>query len=200
MSNNIFIHDTAEVSPKSQIGEGTKIWNQAQVRENSILGSNTIISKNCYVDFEVNIGSNVKIQNNVSVFHGVTIEDDVFVGPHVAFTNDFRPRAVADNWQVVPTLVEKGASIGANSTIVCGITIGRCAMIAAGSVVTRNVPAHVLVAGNPAKPIAYVYTDGSKVMPEHFAGVEGEQLLYTCPNSGETIALAKEQIKVMPKI
>ncbi len=197
-NNNFFIHDSAEVSAKSDIGQGTKIWNLAQVRENCTIGANTIISKNCYIDFGVQIGSQVKIQNNVSVYHGVTIEDDVFVGPCAVFTNDFRPRAVAEDWQVTPTLVQKGASLGANCTIVCGLTIGQYAMVAAGSVVTRSVPAHVLVAGNPAKPIAYVYQNGAKVKPEHLSGVDGEDLVFINPDNNETLKLAKEQVKVMP--
>lgn len=199
MNNKIFIHDTAEVSEKANIGDGSKIWNLVQVRENCNIGQNTIISKNCYIDFDVNIGSQVKIQNNVSVYHGVTIEDDVFVGPCVVFTNDFRPRAVVDQWQVTPTLVEKGASLGANCTLVCGITIGRYAMVAAGAVVNRSVSPHVLVAGNPAKPIAFVYQDGNKVLPEHVSGVEGDKVVYTNPDNGQTLMLAKDQMKVMPK-
>ena len=162
-----------------------------QIREDSKIGENTIISKNCYVDFAVNIGSLVKIQNNVSVYNGVTIEDEVFVGPCVVFTNDFRPRAVADDWQVTPTLIERGASLGANCTIVCGTVIGRYAMIAAGAVVTKSVPPHVLVAGNPAKPIAYVYKNGEKVLPEHIQGREGELLVFVNPTNDEALNISQ---------
>lgn len=200
MDNNIFIHDTAEVSEHAVIGEGTKIWNHAQVRENCTIGANTNISKNCYVDFGVTIGSKVKLQNNVSIFNGVTIEDEVFLGPYVAFTNDFRPRATSADWQVTPTLVEKGASLGANCTIVCGTTIGRYAMVAAGAVVTRSVPAHVLVAGNPAKPIAYVYKDGNKVLAEHACNCEGDFVVYCNPKTDERLKLLKNQVKVIPSI
>ena len=198
MDNNIFIHDTAQVSDKAQIGQGTKIWNQVHVRENCSIGENTIISKNCYVDFEVSIGSLVKIQNNVSVYNGVTIEDEVFVGPSAVFTNDYRPRAVADDWQVTPTLIKKGASLGANCTIICGIEIGQYAMIAAGSVVTQSVPAHVLVAGNPAKPIAYVYKNGEKVLPEHVRGCENQQLVFVNPHNEEMLCISQHELKLLP--
>ncbi len=199
MDNDIFIHDTAEVSAKAQLGVGSKIWNLVQIRENTSIGAGTIISKNCYIDFSVTIGERVKIQNNVSVYNGVTIEDEVFVGPCVVFTNDFRPRAVAPDWQVTPTLIEKGASLGANCTIVCGTTIGAYAMIAAGSVVTRSVAPHVLVAGNPAKAIAYVYKNGSKVLPEHVTGVKDNHVVYQHPNDGEVLSIDKNSLKLLPR-
>jgi acetyltransferase-like isoleucine patch superfamily enzyme len=159
-----FAHPTAEVSEKAKIGDDTKIWHQAQVREKAVIGRNCVIGKSAYIDFGVKIGSRVKIQNHVSVYHGVTIEDDAFVGPSVTFTNDMRPRAF--RWSeelVVPTLVKKGASIGANSTILCGITIGEYAMVGAGSVVTKNVPPHGLVFGNPAKLAGFVCECGAKI-------------------------------------
>lgn len=148
-----FVHKTAEVSDKAKIGKNTKIWNQAQVRENAEIGENCIISKNVYIDEHVKIGNNCKIQNNVNVYHGVTIEDDVFCGPSMTFTNDLFPRAFNNDWKITETLVKKGASIGANSTIVCGVTIGEYAMVGAGSVVTKDVEPYTLVAGNPAKVI-----------------------------------------------
>lgn len=200
MENNIYIHDTAQVSEKTKIGNGTKIWNQVQVREDCDIGENTIISKNCYIDFAVSIGSLVKIQNNVSVYNGVTIEDEVFVGPSAVFTNDYLPRAVADDWQVTPTLIKKGASLGANCTIICGTEIGQYAMVAAGSVVTKSVPAHVLVAGNPAKPIAYVYKNGEKVLPAHIRGCENEQLIFVNPSNDETLHISQNELKLMPML
>jgi acetyltransferase-like isoleucine patch superfamily enzyme len=143
------IHPTADVSDRAEIGEGTIIWHQAQVREGVKIGRDCIIGKGVYVDAGVPIGDNVKIQNYVSVYHGVKIEDGVFVGPHVCFTNDLRPRAInpddslkaADDWILSETLVGHGAALGANSTIRCGITIGEWAMVGSGSVVTNNVPA-----------------------------------------------------------
>jgi acetyltransferase-like isoleucine patch superfamily enzyme len=156
---DVRIHPTAEVSTEAVVGDGTSIWNQAQVREGARIGSGCIIGKNVYVDAGVVIGDRVKVQNNVSVFHGVTIEDGVFVGPHVCFTNDRMPRAInADgslktdaDWEVSPILVRQGAALGANSTILPGVTIGRWGMVGAGSVVTRDVAEHELVAGNPAR-------------------------------------------------
>src|SRR5512145_476613 len=165
---SVRIHPTAEVSPKAEIGEGSSIWHQAQVRENTHIGKNCIIGKGVYIDTGVTLGDNVKIQNYVSVYHGVTIEDGVFVGPHVCFTNDMFPRAVnadmslkaADDWVLSETLIKAGAAIGANSTIVCGITIGRWAMIGSGSVVTKDVPDYALMVGNPARLIGYVTPSG----------------------------------------
>jgi UDP-2-acetamido-3-amino-2,3-dideoxy-glucuronate N-acetyltransferase len=159
-----YIHPSADVSPKAIIGAGTRIWGQVQVREYAHIGELCNIGKGVYIDTNVHIGSCVKIQNHVSVFEGVTLEDGVFVGPHVCFTNDLFPRAItlegklkgSDGWTITPTLVKYGASIGAGSIIVCGITIGEFALIGAGSVVTRDVPAHARVFGNPARLRGYV--------------------------------------------
>lgn len=159
-----YVHPTAEVSRDAHIGAGTRVWGQVQVREHAEIGENCNIGKGVYIDSHVRIGSNVKIQNHVSVFEGVTLEDGVFVGPHVCFTNDMLPRAITpdgklksvDDWEITPTLVKYGASIGAGSIIICGITIGNFALIGAGSVVTRDVPQHGLVFGNPARQHGYV--------------------------------------------
>ncbi len=161
--NRVFIHNTAEVSAEARIGEKTKIWNQAQVREGAQIGEDCIISKNVYIDENVVIGSRVKIQNNVNVYHGVTIEDDVFLGPSMTFTNDMYPRSFNSDWIISKTLVKRGASIGANATIRCGITIGEYAMVGAGSVVTKDVPPHMLVAGNPAQKVGWVCECGFKL-------------------------------------
>jgi UDP-2-acetamido-3-amino-2,3-dideoxy-glucuronate N-acetyltransferase len=167
----IQIHPTAEVSAQASVGEGTSIWHQAQVREGAIIGSRCIISKGVYIDAGVSIGNNVKIQNYVSVYHGVTIEEGVFVGPHVCFTNDLIPRAVTPDgvpkseadWVLSKTVIKRGASLGANSTIVCGTTIGEWAVVGAGSVVTKDVPAHGLVHGNPARIHGFVCPCGFKL-------------------------------------
>ena len=170
-NHDFFVHETASVSNKASIGSGTKIWNYAQVREDSVIGENCIISSFVYIDLGVKIGNNVKIQNRVSVYHGVTIEDGVFVGPHVCFTNDKVPRAVnpdlslktGSDWEVSKTVVERGASIGAHSVILPGVTIGEWAMIGSGSVVTKDVPPHALVFGNPARIKGFVCKCGRKL-------------------------------------
>lgn len=171
MSKDGFVHSTALVDSKAQVGRGTKIWVGCQVREKSSIGEDCILSKGVYIDSGVTVGNRVKIQNHVSVYQGVTIQDGVFVGPHVCFTNDKVPRAVqpdgslkaADDWTVSPTLVKMGASIGANSTIVCGVTIGKWAMIGSGSVVTKNIPDHAIAYGNPARVQGYVCRCGKKI-------------------------------------
>ncbi|HEU5383099.1 MAG TPA: acyltransferase [Ktedonobacteraceae bacterium] len=164
IASDVYVHPEAEVAPGASVGTGTRIWRQAHVREHAVLGEHCNIGKGVYIDAHVCIGSNVKIQNHVSVFEGVTLEDGVFVGPHVCFTNDLFPRAItregklksADDWTITPTLVKYGASLGAGSVIRCGITIGEFALVGAGSVVTRDVPAHALVLGNPARQRGYV--------------------------------------------
>jgi UDP-2-acetamido-3-amino-2,3-dideoxy-glucuronate N-acetyltransferase len=171
MASNFFAHATADVSPRATIGVGTKIWQHCQVREEAIIGQNCILSKGVYIDSSVHIGDNVKIQNGISIYHGVTLENGVFCGPHCIFTNDRQPRAInpdgtlksADDWVVSQTLVKTGASIGAHATIVCGVTIGRWAMIGAGAVVTRDVPDYGLVYGNPARLHGFVCACGAKL-------------------------------------
>lgn len=158
-----FIHSTAAVDPAASIGEDSKIWINVQVRENAVIGPGCVISKDVYIDHGVSVGARCKIQNSVSIYHGVTIEDDVFVGPNACFTNDKVPRAHNPDWQVTPTRVCAGASIGANATIVCGVTIGEYAMVAAGAVVTRDVAPYALVMGNPARRVGTVNEAGERV-------------------------------------
>jgi acetyltransferase-like isoleucine patch superfamily enzyme len=191
----IRIHPTAEVSDKIEIGDGTSIWHHAQVREGVKIGTNCIISKGVYVDAGVPIGNNVKIQNYVSVYHGVKIEDGVFVGPHVCFTNDMWPRAVnpdgslkvADDWVLSKTLVKKGAALGANSTIRCGITIGEWAMVGAGSVVTKDVPPHGLVLGNPAQLRGFVCACATKLEEDNR---KGDTVTAKCPKCSRTVQIS----------
>jgi acetyltransferase-like isoleucine patch superfamily enzyme len=148
---DVQIHETAEVSEQAIIGKGTKIWHHVQIREGAQIGENCSIGKGVYIDNEVKIGNRVKIQNGVGVYRGVTIEDDVLLGPYCSFTNDPYPRAFPADWQVVPTLLKKGCSIGANATVVCGVTIGEYSLIAAGAVVTVDTLPFSCMLGNPAR-------------------------------------------------
>jgi UDP-2-acetamido-3-amino-2,3-dideoxy-glucuronate N-acetyltransferase len=183
------VHPTAEVAPSAEIGRGTRVWNQAQVRERARIGPDCVIGKNVYVDVDVVIGARVKVQNNASLFRGVTIEDGVFIGPHVCFTNDRQPRAVnrdgspktdAD-WELSPTTVRAGASIGAGATVLPGLTIGRWAMIGAGSLVTADVADHELVAGNPARRMGSACACGQPLADE----AEGSPFAGSCPRCGD---------------
>lgn len=158
-----YIDPTAIVHASAQLGDGVMIWNWAKIRERAKIGAGTNLGQSVYIDFETEIGARCKIQNGVSVYHGVIIGDDVFVGPNATFTNDRVPRAHSQDWKVSRTLVEAGASIGANATIVCGVTLGRHCMVAAGAVVTHDVPAFALVAGTPARVIDYVTISGRRV-------------------------------------
>jgi len=189
-----FVHETAEISKGAIIGKNTKVWHQSQIREGAKIGENCIISKCVYIDFDVKIGNNVKIQNGVSVYHGVEVEDDVFLGPHMAFTNDLYPRAFNSNWELVTTLVKKGASIGANATIICGTTIGEYAMVGSGAVVTKDVPAYGLVFGNPAKIKGFVCKCGRKAVK---VGEEKDKVLMECTVCKTTFYLNKENYELL---
>ena len=177
------IHPTSVVADSAVIGDGTQIWLFCQVRERARIGTGCILGKNVFVDADVTIGNNVKIQNNVSVYVGVTLEDGVMCGPHVCFTNDLLPRAInpdgslkgADDWTITKTLVKMGAGIGANSTIRCGVTIGRWALIGAGAVVTKDVPDHALVVGVPARFVGWVCACGERA---HFE--KGRSVCKSC--------------------
>jgi UDP-2-acetamido-3-amino-2,3-dideoxy-glucuronate N-acetyltransferase len=197
---NVRIHPTAEVSSEAEIGPGTSIWNQCQVRENVRIGRGCILSKDVYVDAGVQIGNNVKIQNGISLYHGVTLEDGVFCGPHCVFTNDKQPRAVnpdgtlkqGDDWLLSETRVCTGASIGAGAIIVCGVTIGRWAMIGAGAVVTRDVPDYGLVYGNPARLRGFVCLCGEKLESEANANDGRPEEVgwgLVCPKCGTHVAI-----------
>lgn len=162
-AESIFIHPTAVVSKDAIIGPRSKVWINVQIRENSVVGCDCILSKDVYVDHSVHIGDRCKIQNSVSIYNGVAIGDDVFIGPNACFTNDKVPRAFNKDWKITPTIISNGVSIGANATIVCGVVIGEYAMIAAGSVVTKNVQPYSLVMGNPARMISKIDIQGNRV-------------------------------------
>ena len=163
MISSAFVHPTANVAPSAVIGAGTKVWINVQIREDAVVGEDCILAKDVYIDLGVNIGDRCKVQNGVSVYSGVRLGDDVFVGPCVSFTNDRIPRAFNATWEIIETVVENGASIGANATIICGVTIGEYSMVAAGSVVTRDVPAYTLVMGNPARPVSRIDRMGQRI-------------------------------------
>ncbi|HDQ70811.1 MAG TPA: N-acetyltransferase [Chloroflexi bacterium] len=175
---SVKIHPTADVSDAAQIGDGTSIWHQAQVREGAAIGRGCILAKGAYIDTGVSLGDHVKVQNYVSIYHGVTIEDGVFCGPHCVFTNDKRPRAInadgslkaADDWTLGETLVKRGAAIGANAVIVCGVTVGQWAMIGSGALVSRDVPDYGLVWGNPARLHGFVCPCGARLEKVDEAG------------------------------
>lgn len=173
----VYIHSTSEVHDSVVIGANTKIWNWSKVRENVFIGENCNIGQAVYVDFSIKIGNRSKIQNGVSLYHGLTIGDDVFIGPNATFTNDLRPRAHNENWEVSETIVQDGASIGANATIICGITLGRNCMVAAGATVTKDVPDHALVMGQPARVVDYVNRSGERLSWDVNSSLPSAQIL-----------------------
>lgn len=164
MESNYFAHETAVIDPDCQIGEGTKIWHFSHMMSHCIIGKQCSIGQNVVVSPEVILGNRVKIQNNVSVYTGVICEDDVFLGPSAVFTNVINPRsAVVRKNEYKQTFVCQGATIGANATIVCGITIGKYAFVGAGAVVIRNIPDYALVVGNPARQTGWMSEYGHKL-------------------------------------
>ena len=159
-----FVHESSYVDEPCQIGSGTKIWHFSHIMKNSVIGNNCNIGQNVVVSPDVQLGNNVKIQNNVSVYTGVVCQDDVFLGPSMVFTNVINPRSsVIRKEEYMKTIVKKGASIGANATIVCGNNIGKYAFIGAGSVVTKEVPDYALIVGNPSKHIGWMSEFGERL-------------------------------------
>jgi UDP-2-acetamido-3-amino-2,3-dideoxy-glucuronate N-acetyltransferase len=179
---SVQIHDTAVVGSDAKIGAGTSIWHFSHVMDGATIGNNCVLGQNVMVAAGAILGDGVKIQNNVSVYKGVTLEDDVFCGPSMVFTNVLTPRAFVDRKsEFAPTLVRHGATIGANATIICGNTIGAYAMVGAGAVVTKSVQNHALVLGNSAREVGWVSRTGERL---------GDDLV--CPRTGERYRLGDD--------
>ncbi|HBX53469.1 MAG: hexapeptide transferase [Bacteroidetes bacterium RIFOXYA12_FULL_35_11] len=188
MEKEYFAHETAVIDDNCKIGTGTKIWHFSHIMSNCIIGENCNIGQNVVISPEVVLGKNVKVQNNVSIYTGVICEDDVFLGPSMVFTNVINPRsAVLRRDQYLKTIVKKGASIGANATIVCGNNIGEFAFIGAGAVVTKEVKPYALVVGNPAKQTGWMSEFGHRL---HF----NEEGIAVCPESKETYLLKNNNV------
>jgi UDP-2-acetamido-3-amino-2,3-dideoxy-glucuronate N-acetyltransferase len=189
MEEEVFIHETAVIDEPCTIGSGSKIWHFSHIMPDSVLGDNCNLGQNVVVSSKVILGNNVKVQNNVSIYTGVICEDDVFLGPSMVFTNIINPRsAVVRRDKYVTTLIKKGASIGANATVICGNTIGEFALIGAGSVVTRDIAPYALVVGNPAKQIGWVSEYGNRL---EF----GESGKATCDESGQEYLLENNSVR-----
>jgi len=195
--NKAYVHPTAVVEKTASIGEGTKVWHFAHIRENAKIGTECVLGHSVYIGKGVKIGNRVKLENRATVYQGVKIEDNVFVGPHATFTNDPYPRSFSTDWKIVPTLVKKGASIGASTVIICGVTIGEHAMIGAGSVVTKDIPPYALAYGNPARIRGFVCKCGRRLtkMEER-----QKHILMKCPSCDEKYEIPKEDYACMLKM
>ena len=184
-----FAHETAVIDEGCQIGEGTKVWHFSHIMPNCTIGLSCNIGQNVVISPEVILGNNVKVQNNVSIYTGVICEDDVFLGPSMVFTNVMNPRsAIIRRDSYLKTIVKKGASIGANATIVCGHDIGRYAFIGAGAVVTKHVPDYALVVGNPARQIGWMSEYGHRLNFDENGVAE-------CPESGDKYTLNENTVE-----
>lgn len=190
----VFIHPTADVSPLATLGEGTRIWHQAQVREGAVLGRECIVGKGVYVDKDVRVGNRCKLQNGAYVYHGFSLQDGVFVGPGAMLLNDKYPRAINpdgslksdDDWEISQGVVEQGAAIGGGAIVLPGVRIGRMAVVGSGSVVTRDVPERGIVAGNPARLRGFACDCG------HVLRAGSEAHSFECPTCGRTYILQQQ--------
>jgi len=187
--DDFFVHPSAIVDEGCKIERGVKIWHFSHIMHDCVIGENSNIGQNVVVSPGVILGKNVKVQNNVSLYTGVICEDDVFLGPSMVFTNILNPRsAIVRRDQYMKTVVRKGASIGANATIICGHDIGSYAFIGAGAVVTKAVPAYALIVGNPGKQIGWMSEYGHRlIFDEHYQAV--------CPESGQTYLMENNEVK-----
>jgi acetyltransferase-like isoleucine patch superfamily enzyme len=193
----VTVHPSADVSDKAELGTGTRVWHEAQVREGAVIGVECIIGKGVYVDARVHIGDRCKLQNGVFVFHGFNLEDGVFLGPGVMLLNDKNPRAINPDgslksdadWTTSQGLVMNGASVGGGVVVLPGVTIGRFAMVGSGAVVTKDVPDHGLVYGNPARLKGFSCMCGNQL---NEAGVQGVAMTMDCPACGRTVSIPVE--------
>lgn len=192
MQQHYFIHPSSFADEGCFIGDGTKIWHFCHIMEKAVIGENCNIGQNVFVGNLVRLGNGVKVQNNVSLYEGIICEDDVFIGPSVVFTNVKNPRAaIVRRAEFQTTYIKKGATIGANATILCGVTIGMYAFVGAGSVVTKNIPAYALLVGNPAKQIGWVSRAGHRL---HF----NEKQQAVCPETQELYEkTANSEVKIV---
>lgn len=189
--NPFFIHESSYIDTDVTIGKNTKIWHFCHILSNTQIGDNCSFGQNCVVGPNVSIGDNVKVQNNISIYEGVEVEDDVFIGPSVVFTNVINPRSfIVRKQEYKKTLLKKGASIGANATIVCGNTVGEYALIGAGTVVTKNIPNFALVVGNPGRQVGWVSKAGHKLKFD-------DSHLAECPETGERYLLNAGNVVVL---
>lgn len=185
---HFYQHDTAIIDAGATIGKGTKIWHFTHVMASAVIGENCVIGQNVFIGHKVVLGNRVKVQNNVSLYEGVTCEDDVFIGPSAVFTNVINPRSFIERkTSFLPTKISRGASIGANVTLLCGNTIGAFALVGAGSVVTKDVPAFALMVGNPAKRIGWVSESGEKL-------VFNQEGIAKCLDSNTSYRLIKGEV------
>jgi len=188
-----FIHETAIIDHGAQIGNGTKVWHFCHVMGTAVIGENCVLGQNVFVASKAKLGNNVKVQNNVSIYEGVVCEDDVFLGPSMVFTNVINPRSAVNRKNAFKTTrVKKGATIGANATILCGIEIGEHAFIGAGAVVTKDVPYYALVTGNPGRQKGWMSEQGSKLEFD----VQGTA---TCKISGEQYRKTRRGVEKIKK-
>ena len=188
MDGKPFIHETAVIDEPCSIGVGSKVWHFSHIMKDAVLGNECNLGQNVVISPRVTLGNNVKVQNNVSIYTGVICEDDVFLGPSMVFTNIVNPRsAVVRKDKYVKTLVQKGASIGANATVICGNTIGSFAMVGAGAVITKDVSNYALVVGNPAKQIGWVSEYGHRLEFD-------ESGKATCEESGQEYLLENDEV------
>lgn len=182
----VYVHPSATIDATATIGKGTRVWHEAQVRERAAIGEGCIIGKSAYIDRDVRVGNNVKVQNRASIYHGVTIEDGVFVGPHTVFANDRMPRAInpdgtlkdEGDWEILPSVIRYGASVGAGAVVLPGLTVGRFALVGAGAIVTHDIPDYGLVVGNPARLVGYVCLCGNRLID---SGQNPSDHRWTCP-------------------